>query len=128
MNLKYGLRRVSIFLLQDSDRQLESWTGVATFAVAERQVAAEVPAAVVAGGAGLAASGVEVLGRIRGADLACLRSAGSELVAVGACESLARAVVRVTERVTKCARIRGCRTIRFLIVANPARRHFAAGV
>ena len=97
-------------------------------AVAEAEIAAEVPPAVVTGRTGLTASGVEMLGRIGGTDLSRLRGAGGDFVTVCAGESLSRAVVRVTESVTKRARIGAGRTIRFLIVTDTARADLAACV
>src|ERR1044072_1111239 len=102
---------VKFFVL---NRHPERWTGVTTRAVIEAEVAAEGPPPVVTRRACLAASGVEVLGRIGGTDLSRLRRAGGDLVTVGAGESLPRAVVRVAESVTKGARVGGRRTVRFL--------------
>lgn len=101
---------------------------MAALAVVEVEVAAEGAAAVVTSRAGLAACSVEMLGRIRRTDLSRLRRAGSDFVAIGAGETLSRAVVRVTERVAKGARVRARWTVGFLIVTNAAGADLAARV
>ena len=96
--------------------------------VVEAEVAAKRSLAGVTRGAGLCARGWEMLDRGGRAHLPRLRCARSEFVAIGARESFARAVIRVTERVAKGTRIRAGRAIRFLIVTDAARRDLAARV
>ena len=93
---------------------------MAALAVAEAQVAAEGPLAVVTRRARLATRRVEVLGRIRRTDLSRLWRAGGELMAVCTRETLSRTVIRVAESVAKGARVRAGRAIRFLIVTDGA--------
>lgn len=97
-------------------------------AVAEAEVAAERTMAGMTRRAGLHACCGEVLGRGGRTNLPCLRRARREFVAIRACESLARGVIGMTERVSISARVRARRTICFLIVTNSARRDLASGV
>jgi len=97
-------------------------------AITEAEIAAECPAAVVTRRAGLPARADEVLGRGSRTHLPCLRRSGGELMTVVAVESLARAVFRVTERVTKSARVRACGPIRLLVMTDATRRDLAASV
>ena len=97
-------------------------------AVVEAEVSAKRSLAGVTGRAGLCARGREMLNRSGRTHLPRLRRARGEFVAIGARESLARTVVRVTERVAKSARIRAGRAIRFLIVTDSARGDLAPGV
>ena len=97
-------------------------------AIAEAEIAAECSPAGVAGRAGLGPSRREVLGRGGRTHLPRLRRARGDFVAIGTRESLARAVVRVTERVAISARVRARRAIRFLFVTDSARTELASGV
>lgn len=97
-------------------------------AVVEAEIASERAFAGVAGRAGLRAVHREVLDRGSRTHLSRLRRARGEFVAIGARESLARAVFSVTERVSICARVRAGRAIRFLIVTDAARSNLASGV
>ena len=97
-------------------------------AVVEAEITAKRSLAGVTRGAGLCAYCWEVLDGGGRAHLPRLRCARDEFVAVGARESFARAVVRVTEGVAKGSRIRAGRVICFLIVTDAARRDLAAGV
>src|SRR5688572_29585012 len=97
-------------------------------AVAESEVASERSLAGVAGRARLRARRREVLGRRGRTHLPRLRRARGDFVAIGTRESLARAVVRVTERVAISARVRARRAIRFLFVTDSARTELASGV
>ncbi len=96
--------------------------------IRKSEIAAEISSAVVTRRAGLRARVDEMLGRCGRAYLPCLRRAGGEFVAVGAGESLARAMFGVTKRETKSARAGACRAIRFLIVTDAARSDLAATV
>ena len=49
-------------------------------------------------------------------------------MAIGTRQSFARTVLRMTERVTIRARIRGRGPVRFLVVANSARRKLATRI
>lgn len=97
-------------------------------AVAEAEIAAKRALPGVAGRAALRARRRKVLGCSGRTHLLHLRGARSEFVAIGTCESLARAVVSVAERVSISARIRAGRAIRFLIVTHAARRDLSSGV
>ena len=97
-------------------------------AIAEAEISAKRSLAGVTGGACLCARGGEVLDRGGRAHLSRLRRARRELVAVGARESLARSVVRVTKRVAISTRVSAGRPVGFLIVTDAARRDLAAGV
>ena len=101
---------------------------MAALAVAEAQVAAEGPLAVVTRRARLATRRVEVLGRVRRTDLPRLRRAGGELVAVCTRETLSRTVSRVAESVAKGARVRAGRSVGFLVVTDAARSNLATRV
>lgn len=69
-----------------------------------------------------------MLGCVRGTDLPRLRRARGDFVAIGAGESLSRAVVGMAERVTKRARVCAGRAISFLVVTHTAGRDLAARV
>jgi hypothetical protein len=97
-------------------------------AVVKAEIASERAFAGVASRAGLRAVHGEVLGRSGRTHLPRLRRARGEFVAIGARESLARAVFSVTERVSICARVRAGRAISFLIVTDTARSNLASGV
>src|ERR1044072_8677956 len=97
-----------------------------TLAVGEAESAAEGSLAGVRRRTRLPTSGDEVLRRGGRALLARLRCSGRELVTVSALESLARAMLRMTERVTKRACIRARGFVRLLIVTHATRSDFAA--
>ena len=87
----------------------------------EGKIAAERSFAVVTGEARLPAGRRKMLGRGRRTDLSRLWRAGGEFVTVSTRESLARVVLRMTERVTIRTR-RGARwPVRFLVVTNATR-------
>ncbi len=72
------------------------------------------------GGAGVVSRG-EVLQSPRRTDLTSLRQSGGVVMTIRAGETLARAVLRVTEgQAERCGR-RRCARVRFLIVARFAR-------
>lgn len=98
-----------------------------TLTVTEPEVAAECSPAGVARRASLRAARCEVLRGGCRTHLSRLRCARREFVAVGACQSLSRAVVCVTEGVSISARVGAGWTIRFLIVTDTAGRDLAAG-
>lgn len=97
-------------------------------AVVEAEVATENSFAVVTRRARLGARAEEVLGGRGRAHLARLRRARGDFVAISAVESLARAVVGVTEGASERACVSARRTIRFLLVTDAARRDLTAGV
>jgi len=101
-------------------RHAEGWTAVTALAVAEAEVAAECSLAGVTRRTRLSAGGNEVLGRGGRAHLTRLRRTRGELVAISAGESLARAVLGMTERVTKSARVSARGPVRLLIVTHAA--------
>ena len=97
-------------------------------AIRKSEIAAEISFAVMTSRASLPARVAEMLGRCSRTDLSRLSRAGSEFVAVSACESLARTVFRMTEREPERARVSAGRAIRFLIVTDAARSNLAACV
>ena len=97
-------------------------------AVFERQVAAKRLPAIVTGQARHGARRDEMLGGRGRTHLACLWRACGEAMTVGTCETLSRAVVRMTERVAIRTRVGARGPIGFLFVTDSARRHFAARV
>ena len=99
-----------------------------TLAVGEAEIAAEGSLAGVTRRTRLPTSGDEVLRRGSRAHLTRLRCSGRELVTVSALESLPRAMLRMTERVTKRACIRARGFVRLLIVAHATRSDLAAAV
>src|SRR5690242_20326827 len=101
---------------------------MAALAVGETEIAAERSFASVTRRTRLSARGDEVLGGGRRAHLPRLRCTRGYFVTVSALEALARTVLRVTERVTKGARIRRRWPVRFLIVTDAARRDLTAGI
>lgn len=120
-----GFHRLRIL----SHGHAEGGTRMTPLAVTKPKVAAECSSAIVTGRTGPSRSRVPKV--LRSGDrthLPRLRSAGSNFVAIGAFESLTRAVVRVTERATVSARVGTGWTIRFLIVTNAARCDLATGV
>lgn len=86
-------------------------------AILEIQIAAEGSAAVVTGRARIVA-GREVFRWPRGAHLSPLRQSGGVVVTVGAIQTLARAVLRVTERIAESDGGGGSARVRFLIMAS----------
>ena len=97
-------------------------------AVVKAEIAAERSLAGVTRGAGLSARGWEMFDCGGRAHLPRLRRARGEFMAIGARQSFARAVIRVTEGVAISARVRAGRAIRFLIVTDAAGRDLASGV
>jgi len=73
-------------------------------AIFEIQISAEGSLAVMTSGAGVV-SGGEVFERPRRTDLSFLRQARGVVVAIGAAEALASAVLRVTERKAEGGRV-----------------------
>jgi len=97
-------------------------------AVAEAEIASECAPACVAGCTGLRAIRGEVLGRAGRTHLPRLRRARGDFVAIGARESLSRAVVGVTKRVSISTRVRARRAVHLLIVTDSARTDLAPGI
>ena len=89
-------------------------------AVSKAEIAAERSLARVTRRTRLPARADEVLRRSGRTHLPRLRRARGYLVAISAFESLARAVLSVTERVTKRARVRRRGPVRLLVVTDAA--------
>ena len=95
-------------------------------AVFECQVAPEGTFTVVAGKTSLPASRREMLSNRRRADLARLRCARSEAMAISAFQSLARPMFRMAKRETKRTRIGRGASIGFLLMTNSAGSNLSA--
>ena len=98
-------------------RHPEALAHMTSAAVLEIQIATEGSAAVMTRRARIVA-GREVLGRSRGAHLSPLRQSGRVAVTIGTIQTLARAVLRVTERIAERDGSGRSSRVCFLIVAS----------